>query len=903
MKKIGYFFMIAAAALVASCSLNIETDGQKADPSAVGFGVYVNRGVSTKAGWAGELTTATLKGEAGGFGVFAYYGDGALYNETAKPDFMYNQQVQFTSNNVWEYSPIKYWPNEFGAEAGSEAADRLTFFAYAPYVEVTPATGIVTAVGDDAEMGILGLTRNITAGDPRVMYGANFIPGMGVDLCWGVSADDFTSSVDGDNNNVLKGSPFIDVVKPKTGDKLSFEFNHALSQLNVTVDADIDVESHATSSLADQTKVYVRSVTFTGFATRGSLNLNSKAGNPSWFDISGTGRLRRDPVTVYDGRSDGLEGIATATDVNELPQGLNPVVIQSGVVTAGVTNTPVNLFNNADPDAPVMVVPISGMPVTVTICYDIETADPSLADVLSDGSTHGISIGNKITKTIRMDGSDLTLAAGKKYVISLHLGLTSVKFDAVVADWDNSSYTATADLPVNTMSLGSISLTDGSGNDRSDVTIWKNGTVDATTVTVLGSDGSDLTSKATLEWSTSNTDVAAVDASTGEVTIAGIAGSATITVKATYMERSITRSYTVNVNEVTGVSVSPASANVKVGNSVAITANYTSTQNGDYASLEDPAFSWSSSKPEFVTISSSSGTSVQAQGAASGSSQVTASINESYMANGAEASATCTVTCVSLAQTAYRGYEVSPGILVRNDDGSYGLTDGSNPFELANYYNKAESKNKYYFQWGFLKDDNELGADGNNINAKSTKLPDYPGGGKWEMPTGLNNAGQVWYDIIRGKPKSAIQIENPDGTITSLTGADTGTAFVGIEKDGTRYFGLLLLRDGSFIPKEGGLTHWGYTSAINEITYAQFLTLKDAGCLFLCTTGYFSSTFSQWRYFNYSGSEGKYWSASYSSGKRYYFGFANNSNPSVSPSSSSSDNFYIPVRLVKLMTD
>ena len=453
MKRTATYIVLASALLLASCNIQIDVpDGnvQASEPTAVGFGVYMNRGITTKAGYTGELTTAELKGVAEGFGVFGFYGNGAMYNETLKPDFMYNQQVKFTSNDVWEYSPIKYWPNEFGEAAGNEVADRLSFFAYAPYVAVTPSTGIVT--GDDDEYGILGMTRNIYAGDPQVMYGARLQPGGGVDLCWGVAANDFTSSVDGNNNRVDKGKPYINLIKPKTGDKIAFEFNHALAQLNVQIDADIDVESHAASSLDSKTRVYVRSVTFTGFTTRGSLNLNSVAGNPDWGDISGAGRLRREPVTVYDGRSDGFEGVTSAVDVNEMPAVLSPIIVQSkkfGEETTtesrGVTNETVNLFANFDKtsdhsapvapkEAPVMVVPIAGVPLTVTIVYDIETADPGLAGFLSDGQTRG----------------NMTLEAGKKYVIGLHLGLTSVKFDAQVAAWDSNSYKGSAFLPVNT---------------------------------------------------------------------------------------------------------------------------------------------------------------------------------------------------------------------------------------------------------------------------------------------------------------------------------------------------------------------------------------------------------------------------------------------------------------------
>ena len=601
--------MFAASALLTSCNLNIESQGEKPqkDDTSVGFGVYMKRGVTTKSGYAGELTTEKLKTVANGFGVFSYYGNGALYNETSKPDFMYNQQVKFTTNGVWEYTPIKYWPNEYGAEAGSESADRLSFFAYAPYVEVTPSTGIVTA--SDNTDGILGMTRNIAAGDPMVMYGACLQPGGGVDLCWGVSADTFTSSVDGNKNNVQSGDPFIDVIKPKTGDRLTFEFNHALSQLNVQIDTDVDVESHATSTLDSKTRVYVRSVSFTGFTTRGSLNLNSKRGNPAWFDISGTGRLRRDPVTVYDGRSDGLEGVSTAADVNEEPAVLSPIIVQSkefGTETSkestGVTGETVNLFKYADSNspiapltAPVMVVPIAGVPVTVTIVYDIETADPNLASFLSDGVTHGVSTENKITKTVQMNGQNMTLKPGMRYMIGLHLGLTSVKFDAEVNVWDDTEYKGTADLPENVPSLGTITITDATQQEIKALAVWKESSVSTPIVSVVDDKGQPVDGCQFI-WASSEPAVATV-ANDGAVTLKGAAGTTTLTVTATKGDKTASKSYTLSVNEVTGITLDPATKAIAAGGTYTLTATIAHTNYGEITTF--PTVSWTSSSTKF----------------------------------------------------------------------------------------------------------------------------------------------------------------------------------------------------------------------------------------------------------------------------------------------------------------
>ena len=398
------FFIVLAFALLASCSTLVDLDDAgkeqgKASPVAVGFQAYVTR--ATKAGQTGDLTTDILK--TTGFGVLGYASNGIPFNERLTPDFMYNQPVTCPAG-VWTYEPVKYWPNEEN--------DRVSFFAYAPFVEVTPSTGLVTA---DGESGILAMSHYLAEGDPQVWYRTTLTPGKDVDLCWGL--------------------PFLNQAKQHTNERLQFEFHHALSQLNVQIDADMDVASQTT------TRVYIRSVTFTGFMIHGTLNLNS-TGEPIWDDISGKDRPRREPVIITDGRIDGEEGRTGAVDVNEKLAKLNPLIIQTKPYDAlendGVKETSANLFDKADETVPVLVVPLAGTPMNVTIVYDVETVDNGL-ELLSDGVTHGLSIENRITRQILLDNGDpLSLEAGKKYTVKLHLGLTGVKFSASVGEWSNN---------------------------------------------------------------------------------------------------------------------------------------------------------------------------------------------------------------------------------------------------------------------------------------------------------------------------------------------------------------------------------------------------------------------------------------------------------------------------------
>lgn len=468
MKKM-YLMMAAVAGILAACSGNeaevLENAAgvSKNTPEApvpVEFGAYVNR-ATTRAGMTGVLENGTPNtsedsrtGLAKGFGVFAYYTDDDLYSQIYQPNFMYNTKVYSTASNTWTYTPIRYWPNETGGGAISDGIDRLSFFAYAPYVEVDPTTGIVSGDGVDADHGIVGLTRNAAIGDPFVKYNVNLDPNSQVDFCWGVSAISTLSSVETlTNNSVTAGKPFLNLIKPNVSDKIKFDFKHALASLNVQIDGAFDEVSPSSTDIDNNTKIYVRKITFEGFVLQGSFNLNTD--KATWYDLAGTSYINGGSVTIYDGRTDGREGTAQGAASNESPTGLNKQLIQTNETTiAGVKKTAVNLFDDTNvssnkDSAPLFVIP-SGQALKVTIVYDVETKTDELPTYVSDGTSHGTSIENTITKTIQDSSSkDIKLESGKKYTIKLHLGMTSVKFDASVSNWDTPEVNGSANLPAN----------------------------------------------------------------------------------------------------------------------------------------------------------------------------------------------------------------------------------------------------------------------------------------------------------------------------------------------------------------------------------------------------------------------------------------------------------------------
>ena len=564
--------VMMAALLMAGCASSddgLNTDVEKPTEVTpddgkypIGFTAYADRAI-TRGGQTGLTDITALRKSTGAFGVFAYYTDLKKYDQTYVPNYMYNQGVFWNGEdgtagtNTWIYSPVMYWPNESGNDAQSDDEDKVSFFAYAPYVASgSAAAGSIDTSADPtaASWGITGFSRNTNAGDPLVKYIANFSTRNTVDLCWGVCNEPSWAKIQGGTSqSMTTGLPWIDVERPQTTtQKMNFTFKHALAQLNVQIDADVDINSHSDSSdpaknpnLDGNTKVYVRSISFTGIAMKGALNLNNTVANQAlWLDYSGTTDLPYgESVTVKDGRRDGREGTSGAEATNETPAGLNPEIIQNSTATTGVTTTYQNLFAPSGPitlgnptdeqlaarlKEPVYVIP-TGEAMTVTIVYDVETRNDDLTSYLSDGVTHGSSIENKITKTIYYNGSGLSLESGKKYTLALHLGMNSMKFNASVDSWDNTVVSPYGYLPDN---VSAVRIMQGSVQKSkipvaiSDATLALTGAVAPSAVDQK------------LTWTSSNTGIVSfADPNSGTMTL-NAEGECTITATSTATGKS-----------------------------------------------------------------------------------------------------------------------------------------------------------------------------------------------------------------------------------------------------------------------------------------------------------------------------------------------------------------------------
>ena len=431
MKQKFFIGSLAVLALMASCSSsNDDLNGGATQENNIPltFSSYLGKTATSRAGATGVQTTSTLA--TNGFGLFAYYSNDAEYAQSITPNFMYNTKVTGTPTDAptsWTYSPLRYWPNETGTDgngATSEKVDHLTFFAYAPYV--TPTDNSKGAI-DGATEGITALTSNATAGDPKVSYTVASDPAKSVDLLWGVSNTATWDNVTGKALTLTEGLPYLNLIKPKTGQTVNFNFKHALSRLGLTVQGAFDQKDPG-GTLTDA-KITVAKVEITGdaFAAKGVLNLNNtKAGEPLWeTSAADAGKL-----------SLTLDGDKLNDNIKDAGDGKKAAVQPDGVTATSQSLLKDNTYFMFIPGTAT-----ADKPLKIKITYYTTTDDPNLA-------TGYTRVENVITKSISAADPGLKFEAGKAYTLNLVLGMTSVKVTATVADWTNGSSTQ-VDLPIN----------------------------------------------------------------------------------------------------------------------------------------------------------------------------------------------------------------------------------------------------------------------------------------------------------------------------------------------------------------------------------------------------------------------------------------------------------------------
>ena len=263
-KTYGRFFatlrMTTAVLLAAGCAkVSEETRVTEGDLVPVTFTTYRVQSVGTKAD-AGFVAPGADFAEGAVVGVYGFYHDNSDWaTETAAgtniADFMYHTALTKQSDGSWTYSPVKYWPNEYGSGAASANVDKLSFWAYYP----RNAAGL--------SLYASGSTTDLYDNDTNGLPWAHFE----VD-------DDVTGQVD-----LMFTEPLTNLSK-SNGD-VTLRLRHALSlvQFNVTSDG---------SSLPEGAIIVVTDLTLTDVKTKGdctdpSASFSADAAAASyWTNVS-----------------------------------------------------------------------------------------------------------------------------------------------------------------------------------------------------------------------------------------------------------------------------------------------------------------------------------------------------------------------------------------------------------------------------------------------------------------------------------------------------------------------------------------------------------------------------------------------------------------------------------------
>ncbi len=422
-------FILTAFLAVMSCTRTQDLDVPEAAQDAVGFDVYTHGALETKAGYPGEINLDALK--VTGFGVYGYI--------STKPDFMANQHVTYSGS--WVYSPVKYWPNQDDVN--------INFYAYAPYVEQSDFAALGDAQADAAlaeptKEGIVYIHPNNVATTPKIVYRTPKDPSNSVDLMFGVAAEAHTSP------SVTVGLPFLNMTKLKLGEKMKFNFKHALTKFSVNVDGYFDEVNGSTprnNNVDPNTRVVIKSVNIktTQLAVGGTLDLNNTVANtPNW--TVGTTLSAFNASAGYD--------LPIASYLKYIEDNTESVTHFSQQ-PLGVTKTTQSLMGygiDGTTAASLLFVPAGdAADLTITITYEVITRDPNL------GKGYSITE-NPVTSTIAAANLGANaFKPGYATTLNLHLGLASVKFDADVTNWETGE-TENVDLPENEMRVYAYSV-------------------------------------------------------------------------------------------------------------------------------------------------------------------------------------------------------------------------------------------------------------------------------------------------------------------------------------------------------------------------------------------------------------------------------------------------------------
>ena len=344
-----FFMGIAAMAALTlvSCSsddLNSLSDNSSKN-EAISFDGYLGRSAVAVNGSRGSVETKD-KLKTDGFGVFGNYSEESEGTKTVYGANWFDNVKVTCPSSAWTYSPLKFWATQ----------GHIDFLAYAPY---------------DSEYD-----NKVTKDNQKL---------------------DFTVNSDIKNQKDLLYANAVGQTKDKissTGNKVKFQFAHALSKLGYKVKLSGNYSSNATFTLKNIKLAGSSNGATKAFYTSGKIDLSkTNTASDLWSDYA----TDRQNFDWFSG---------------------------SSTVTGTVLKHPDE--NRAENEDYLFVIP-----------QKFKTGTDELYVIVTYTITYTNDPTNSITNTVYKQLSN-DFEPGKAYMINLTLGLP-IEFDADVTTWGNDN--------------------------------------------------------------------------------------------------------------------------------------------------------------------------------------------------------------------------------------------------------------------------------------------------------------------------------------------------------------------------------------------------------------------------------------------------------------------------------
>ena len=477
---------------------NTTTDDGTTALKSVGFGVFAyHSGYQKITPWGNwNATTNSINKEAN-----FMYNEKVTWSTSNPANQWIYSPVKYWPNGT-DAANAANSPSNTATESGAQYLSFFAYAPYVALatsgtdittdLPTTPAamTAAVPTTENASGYGIVAMSKNTEQSDIQLKYkfGTAADEAHAIDMLWGLRGSKVYSETDGDNNTeTTLGSVYnTDLTKQTVDEKVNFLFKHALARVGgstksttaagsnqicgLKVVVDVDKNSNTPGVGQSNQEAYfgtdfdntVTLVTIKSVNIRDQYTYSKETGSTinetrsdfnteGWFDImkgqwtksSSNSTTHANGVT-YSVTANNEESVDNAapyalnTDIAEPTTALTKasnVNIETGkwkdLTPTGVNLTAKNVYANENIPGLLLIPGTTGSnTLYVTVDYIVRTVDTKL----NNGFTE---VEQVITNKVTLNND--VLNPNNYLTLVMHLGLTSVKFEAIVSNWQYKS--------------------------------------------------------------------------------------------------------------------------------------------------------------------------------------------------------------------------------------------------------------------------------------------------------------------------------------------------------------------------------------------------------------------------------------------------------------------------------